>query len=257
MPTQPKLSLATERSTSFEHYIALWKRRSDLSEAEWRDFYERTHRFLALCQIRDFEADLGGDRKVLIDDFFYDKVFATAGSSAGEPFAAGALCSFFKNYLKDRQYSSWERRRVSADDDDHPESGYARCACETDPDDIYLLSEAGLSLDGIMESASAFLQTLPEAERMYLALHACADDPEALANLAKRFRVPSYHYKAKKLGITREKGAFEEGYEKTAIGCWLNQDLQLSLTDDYLKEILAALKILCLVALSEWKEPSP
>lgn len=257
MPPQHQPPLVAERSTSFEHYIALWKRRTTLGEAEWRDFYEQTHRFLALCQIRDFEADLGGDRKSLIDDFFYDKIFATAGSSAGEPFAPGALCSFFKNYLKDRQFSSWERRRVSADDDDHPESGYARCACETDPDDLDLLSEVGLSLNEIMESASAFLQTLPEAERMYLALHACADDPEALSNLAKRFRVPSYHYKAKKLGITREKGEFENGYEKTAIGHWLNQDLQLPLNGDYVKEILAALKILCLVALSEWKEPSP
>ncbi len=247
----------TNSTANFSLYIAYWNRRASLSEAEWRDFYALTHRFLALCGTHEYVADLGGDRKALIDDYFHDKIFATAGGSAGAPLAPGALCSFLKNYLKDRRKAAWERHRVSADDEEHPQDAYDHCAYTPDPDDEALLGEAGLALGRVLESASAFLETLPEAERMYLALHACADDPEALVNLAKRFRVPSYHYKAKKLGITREKGEFEAGYDKTAIGRWLHQDLRLPLTAEYLGEILAALKILCRVALSEWKEISP
>ena len=244
-------------TANFSLYIAYWNRRTSLSEAEWRDFHALTHRYLALCGVHDSVADLGGDREDLINDFFHDTIFARAGGAAGAPVAPGALCGFFKNYLKSRGKAAWERHRVSADDEDRPQDAYDHCAYTPDPDDAALLGEAGLAPGDVLESASAFLETLPEAERMYLALHACADDPEALANLAKRFRVPSYHYKAKKLGITREKGEFEAGYDKTAIGRWLNQGLRLPLTAEYLGEILAALKILCWVALSEWKETSP
>ena len=72
-------------------------------------------------------------------------------------------------------------------------------------------------------------------------------------NLRKSPKDRNLADKAKKLGITREKGACEAGYEKTRIGEWLTRALAIPLTAEHQEEILAALKILCLVSLSEWE----
>lgn len=242
--------------TSFNQYIHYWEQRHTLNAGDWQTLYQLTHRYLAACSIRDFEAELG-DRKSLIDDFFHDKVFATAGSEGGAPVAPGVICVYLRNYLRDRLKSAWERKRVSTDDDDHPESAYEQCGCESAEDIDEIMRDIGLTVELVSRHAQDFLTTLDENERMYLALHACADDPEALSNLAKRFRVPSYHYKAKKLGITREKGECELGYDKTAIGRWLSHSLGIELDREHSEAILAALKILCWVSLSQWEGSTP
>lgn len=242
--------------SNFPQYIYYWEHRTTLSSNDWSAFYQMTHRYLSSCSLGSFETELG-NRKSLIDDFFHDKIFARAGSESGTPLGPGAICLYIHRYLKGRLRGAWEKKRVTVDDEDHPEDSYEHCGCEKSPDTDEILKLIGLAVGDVAESARGFLATQDEAERMYLALHACADEAEALSNLAKRFRVPSYHYKAKKLGITREKGDCEAGYENTAIGRWLNQALKIPLTDEYRQEILAALKILCLVSLSEWEGTTP
>jgi hypothetical protein len=237
----------------FAQYIQYWNERQHLKADDWRHMYQLTHAFLASCAVRSFEQTLG-TRKELIDDFFHDKVFMGAGSAAQAPYSAGALCQYFKNYLVDKTRNAWDNHRVSAED---VEAEYENCGCVQDQDAHEVLAEFGLPLQKVEQSARQFLATQDVSERMYLALHACADDPEALSNLAKRFRVPSYHYKAKKLGITREKGQTEAGYEKTQIGAWLADSLGLPLHPDAHDVILAALKILCFVSLSEWEATTP
>ena len=233
----------------FSQFIGYWERRAHLDPAGWHAFYQLTHRFLAACPVRSFAAELG-ERKVLIDDFFHDKIFMSAGSDAPAPFGAGALCQYFRRYLVDRTRNAWDAHRVS---DEEAGTAYEGCAFTRVDDIDKILADGGLNIESVVAAARDFLAAQEEAERLYLALHTCADEAEALSGLAERHRIASYHYKAKKLGITREKGACEAGYEKTRIGEWLTRTLAVPLTAERQDEILAALKILCLVSLSEWE----
>lgn len=233
----------------FSRFIAYWNDRSNLSPDDWSSLYQLTHSFLAACSVRSFEAELG-DRKSLIDDFFHDKIFMSAGANSPAPYAPGALCQYFRNYLIDRTRNAWDAHKVSSDD---ASDAYEGCGCDCDLDVDQILAETGLEISEVADSARLFLQSLEEPDRLYLALNTCADEAEALSNLAQKFRIASYHYRAKRLGITREKGQCEAGYEKTRIGAWLQEALGISLSAERRGEILAALKILCLVSLSEWE----
>ena len=231
-------------------FAELWHSRERLDEAGWAGLYQVTHELLASCSVKSFVAELG-DRKALIDDFFHDKIFMTAGSGGGVPFSGGALCQYFRRYLTDRTRNAWDAHRVSGDE---AETIYENCDCEPEEDTDQILEEIGLKVSQVAESARGFLETLAESDRIYLFFSACADEAEALSSLAKRFRIPSYHHRAKRLGITREKGQLEAGYEETQIGGWLSRSLGIGITADHSREILAALKILCLVSLSELKD---
>ena len=110
----------------------------------------------------------------------------------------------------------------------------------------------GYTHQEVRQRAQIFLDQLDEIGRIYLALHACADAPEPLYKLAERLRIPSYHYRAHQLGITRKKGEFGDDYEATQIGQWLGQELGLELTAN--PAVLTALKILCLESLQQYQE---
>jgi hypothetical protein len=236
----------------FSTFILLWSARNDLDVAGWESLYRMTHQYLASCPARSFEPGLD-DRKTLIDDFFHDKIFMSAGAGGQAPFGAGALCKYFRNYLVDRTRNAWDAHRISADD---AGTAYESCGCETEEDTDQVLAQIGLAVEKVAETAKTFLQALDESDRVYLALHTCADEAEALSALARRFRIASYHHRAKRLGITREKGEFDAGYEKTRIGTWLNQTLGIDLSAGHRKEILAAIKILCVVSLAQWEAVS-
>lgn len=237
----------------FSRFISFWTDRGNLSAADWKSFYHLTHSFLAACPVRSFEAELG-DRKALIDDFFHDKIFMSAGGGGPAPYAPGALCQYFRNYLVDRTRNAWDAHKVSVEDDS---TVYEGCGCDCSDDVDQVLADAGLEVSAVAEAARSFLKALEEPDRLYLALNTCADEAEALSNLAEKFRIASYHYRAKRLGITREKGQCETGYEKTRIGGWLQDVLGIGVSPDRREEILAALKILCLVSLSEWETVTP
>lgn len=94
--------------------------------------------------------------------------------------------------------------------------------------------------------------------RPYLREHFCSESGEglALSALARRYRVPAYHYKAVKLGVTVPGGeaaalaAFSQSYR----GQWL-RSLGIPVDADHRIEMALALKILCLIALNS-QEPS-
>lgn len=197
-PTALGLSCKNQEKPSFRkpsivadsQFIGYWERRAHLDPADWHAFYQLTHRFLAACPVRSFAAELG-ERKVLIDDFFHDKIFMSAGSDcAGARLTTGALCQYFRRYLVDRTRNAWDAHRVS---DEEAGTAYEGCAFTRVDDIDKILADGGLDIESVVAAARDFLAAQEEAERLYLALHTCADEAEALSGLAERHRIASYH----------------------------------------------------------------
>ncbi|MEN8217066.1 MAG: hypothetical protein ABFS56_12005 [Pseudomonadota bacterium] len=115
--------------------------------------------------------------------------------------------------------------------------------------------KAGLTRESVGQSAYQFLSENDKWVRLYLALHTCVDQKThlPLKKLAENHRIPSYHHRARKLGISRRKGQFEEGYEETILGAWL-LSLGLVAKTENLGAINVAFKILCWEASSLAKQ---
>jgi hypothetical protein len=119
----------------------------------------------------------------------------------------------------------------------------------------------GVNAERLSSAASDFLEGRGEWShleqdawwmRLYLRCHFCpgGDRGMALYRLAKRHHVPSYHNKAKHLGLSLPKDAGEAlaSFRNTHIGQWL-LGCGVPVEADRLDEISLALKILCLAAL--------
>lgn len=228
----------------------LWSNRARLSQAEWEDLYEHVSFGLRnMCRAPELNS-LGDERDSYIAQYFLLKVFEEVSHHSSPPQHFGALCVYFRNFLKDIVKSAENRYMTPFDDPDDGEESPANRVpddCENRDETETLLREANLSETSVRLAAEAFLASLEVADQIYLACHSCADDEDAepLSSLAKRMEIASYHYRALKLGITRKKDEFEQGYEETKIGVWLTQQLGLQCTRSYVQEIFAALKILC------------
>jgi hypothetical protein len=111
--------------------------------------------------------------------------------------------------------------------------------------------KAGLTRESVRQSARQFFSENEKWVHLYLALNTCVDQKARLSlkSLAEIHQIPSYHCRARKLGITRKKGQFEEGYEDTILGKWL-VSLGLAAKIENLGAIEVAFKILCWEALS-------
>lgn len=228
----------------------LWSNRSHLSQAEWEElFLHISFGLRNMCRAEELDR-LGDDRDAYISQFFLLKVFEEVSHHSAAPQHYGALCIYFRNFLKDIVKSAEHRYVTQFDDSDEGDESFANKV----PDDPHNrdeteahLFEANLSEASVRQAAEAFLASLDMEDQVYLACHSCAEDSdtEPLSALAKRMEIASYHYRALKLGITRKKEEFEEGYEHTKIGAWVTQKLGLQCTRDYIREIFAVLKILC------------
>lgn len=233
-----------------EELIQLWQGRPSLGQAAWNRLYGLVISLLKTCMPRELN-ELGGSREQYAQDFFVLKVFEAATWHSAAPYHRGALCSYFTNYLRDQLKSSIYRHETAIDDPEFIESIPAND--EAWDDSAALLNESGLSEAVVRESACGFLASQEDWARLYLALHACPDEAEALSGIADRMRIASYHYKALQLGITRKKGELYAGYEQTRIGSWLVQELGLQVRPENAPEILLVLKILCDEALKSYQ----
>lgn len=228
----------------------LWTNRARLSQAEWEELFQHISFGLRnRCRAVELER-VGDDRDAYIAQFFLLKVFEEVSHHSSPPQHFGALCLYFRNFLKDTVKSAEHRYLTQFDDPEDGDESFAdRVPNDPDTQDETNahLFEANLNEVEVRLAAGEFLASLDVADQTYLACHSCADDNDAepLSSLAKRMEIASYHYRALKLGITRKKDEFEQGYEETKIGAWLTQQLGLQCTRDYVQEIFAALKILC------------
>jgi hypothetical protein len=226
----------------------LWQYRSKLSEKEWAQLYQLVYIVLKRCRCPELKS-LPLDITDYIDEFFCDKVFLPTNTQTFEDkelFSEHALIVFFRNYLRDLLDDAYIKKKLPLEDESDNKEGDTPA-----PDELMLLQEAGLTLDQVSKSASKFLSNSEEWVRLYLGLHTCPDKENkiALSNLAKIYQIPAHHARARQLGITRKKGEFEQGYEKTLIGKWLlSLGILLKLENQEVIEV--AFKILCWQALS-------
>ncbi|EDN66142.1 hypothetical protein BGP_0548 [Beggiatoa sp. PS] len=168
-----------------------------------------------------------------IHAYFADKVLRLDGSQL---YFDNAIRTFFQNYLRDILKKSDTRFWCDTQ------------SLEPEIDENHLSSQKGtlqFALEQeIRPAAQQFLHENEEWVLLYLAHNACLEKGKPLSKLEKIYQIPNYHHKARQLGITRKKGEFENGYEKTLLGKWL-LSLSLSLEKDNFADIEVALKILC------------
>jgi hypothetical protein len=229
----------------------LWQKRDTLNKAEWTQLYQLVRRVLKQGGYSELKS-LPLSIENYIDEFFRDKVFMPTTRENFENNALhydNALKTFFRRYLIDRIEES--KNNGGDDEGDEKLSPIDIKPAPPIEDDIQLLKESGLTPKQVKDSAHQFLQHSEEWVRLYLALHTCPDKDEQLAlnQLAKNYQIPSYHHRARIVGITRKKGEFETGYEKTLLGQWLIS-LGLTITSENQEVIEVAFKILCWEALS-------
>jgi hypothetical protein len=259
----------------FEELAGLWARRDRLDESEWARLYDLVMQALASNAPPREETSLvlGAEgRQAWRDSFFADKVVmpAVAGNDAmSRELTPGGLGVFYRNYLRDQvrrvkrrpEYQGYE----GAEDDladqgtastDSPitdgpgaSDGDSAEACSIDPG---ALSE-GLDAETIGESARRFLDAADDWVVIYLALHFCHGRARLpLSKIHQQFQIPSYHYKARELGIAPPRGGYEdfEAFGQTMLGRWL-RDCRVPLDPDRIETIRQAFDLLCLEAFRE------
>ncbi len=227
----------------------LWNRRVELDGDGLTRLYQLVTARLRSARCPEL-VGLEGDADEYIHDFFILKAMDNPVSAIKH---ANVLVTYFRRFLRDRlQQRAPARAWTPRDEETHQDP----LDCLEAPDDglaaaVLALSEAtGLDETALGEAASRFLDSLDDWARDYLALGFCPDRGVPLATLAKARRIASYHYKAQKLGITRQKGQTWQGYGETRIGAWLGS-LGLELDPAQAALIATALKILCWQALRQ------
>ncbi len=235
----------------------LWARRRDLDENSWAKLYKIVMTVLSNYWPREL-AGLNEDKEVYIVDFFQDKVFRLDLLSRCDH--AGALCVYYKRYLRDlirskQAISKWEIEDKHDPDSESPPSLDEAPEIESDEEDLFTeLTNAGLSPEKIANSASAWLADNDEWVRLFVALSNCPDAElsEPLVHLAKRKGIKSQAYKAEQIGFNW-KGGTPASFTKTLLGRWITESLGIKLSLENSPLILGVLKILCFEALS-WAE---
>ena len=224
-----------------------WLRLDSLTEAEWRDFYVKVRQALLRCPAAEL-ASLPDDKESYIDEFFTEKIFFKAQRTGDgiQSISGGALCFFFRRYLKDRI----DYYKRFAPDDVYESSVNDDVSHE---DEVHsFIREYGETR--LAEDVAQFLAQLPSWGLMMLGGHFCADTENArpMSELCKK--VPSYHYKAQKLGITVSKRTDSFlGYEHTQIGQWI-ESLGIKIVPENHPLMLFLLGALCLEALALYGE---
>jgi len=226
--------------------MELWLRRDELTEAEFELFFQEVYRVLKPGYYPELKS-LPDSRLDYIHSFLIEihERSTKENFKANKLYYEKALIIFFRNYLKDRIKKIKCRNEEPLDNEvNNIETSYTA-------DEVTLLWEARLKPEQVILSARQFLESSEEWVRLYLARNFCPDKDQQkpLNQLANDYQIPSYHHRARKLGITRKKGQLEKGYEKTLLGEWLTE-LELAITPKNQKVIEVAFKILCWEALS-------
>ncbi len=234
-----------------EHALPeLWQRRAHLSHDEMASIYSIVRSALTTYHPLELQA-LGEDKEELISQFIFLKVFRLEALHAdtttfplhSAPSNRHAVCAYFRRYLIDCLRSAGHQRNVPIDDALHEIERQA--ALPANAIEAALLLH-GLDEAGVRESARAFIDGLDEADRLVLAgsLGWLSDCQGGLSQVAARYRIASYHYRAAKLGVTLKKHAQTADFARTAIGRWITQTLGIDIAPDNRAAILAVLGIL-------------
>ena len=249
----------------FTELADLWARRADLSREEWTRLYHLVMGVLEASPVREErKPELGGNEAVqsLRQSFFIDKVLLPATAPGADPnpnLTLRALPVFYKRYLLD-QLRAIQRHGET----ELPEADDARMADPNAQNRFGWLGEVGADCEcldevegvdscAIQENARKFLRGEDDWVVVYLALHFChGRERLPLSKIQRVYQIPSYHYKAKILGIAPPRGGYAgmSQFADTMIGRWLT-DNGIALEEDRRHVIRHAFDLLCLEAFAE------
>jgi hypothetical protein len=262
------MSSITMSKVEEDELIHLWAHRSTIDKAEWERLWKLSMSAVMRCSPSMLRS-LPDTKQNYANDWFVKKVLFTKDNVTTIS-SARVLATSFNHHLIDlyRQLDEHKNKKntetkTNSSVDDHHADPVGRIAFQNrgsrisdaeqvasnDVNESCDCGKSGADLDSLsprlLESAELFFKSLSREEQIYLALHTCDAEGEALYNLADRLNIASYHYKAGKLGITRKKGELHIGYEKTRIGAWLSNSLGILISPVNAGQILEAFTALC------------
>ncbi|MBC8724311.1 hypothetical protein F6X37_22775 [Paraburkholderia sp. 31.1] len=233
----------------------LWRRRTSLSGMEMGCIYTLIRRALRGYHPSELRA-LSEDKDELVAQFIFSRVLrldadhdAPHEPTLNAPFNAYVICSYFRRYLIDCLRSARHRRNISIEIDGVSAELDTHALPLADPVES-VLAEYGLNESRTRQAACSFVRSLDEADRIILVgtLGAYCGIKGGLKGIADQHRLPSYHYHARKLGVTMKKSANPEDFANTKIGSWMRDTLGIEIIAENRPVILIVLNLLALDA---------
>jgi hypothetical protein len=229
----------------------LWRRRTQLSGDEMVSMVDLVKRALRTYHPLELQA-LGEDKEELVAQFIFARVLRLAPGHSdtnacpeSAPSNGYALCAYFRRYLIDCLRSAGHQRNVSMENEGMQQEIDLHAHALEDPVESVLL-QYGLDEARVRLAARTFIDGLDEPERIVLAgsLGWCSECKGGLSAVAAQHRVPSYHYRAVKLGVTMKKTGDAGDFSNTKIGRWLIDVLGIEIEVENRAAILIALNLL-------------
>jgi hypothetical protein len=229
----------------------LWRRRTHLSHDEMVSMYHLVRGALRAYHPLELQA-LREDKEELVAQFIYAKVLrlepghTTAKSSAeSAPSNNYAICAYFRRYLIDCLRSASHQRNVSMEVGGIDQQVDERAQAIEDPVSSVLL-QYGLDEARVRRMARTFIRALDRHERVVLAGTLGRDSGRkgGLSRIAADHKVPSYHYRAVKLGVALRKTARPADFAATKIGCWLTDAVGIAISVEHRPVMLVVLDLL-------------
>ncbi len=237
--------------------VDLWMRRHTLPCADIGTMYDLVSRSL----LRYNPPELGllaEGRQELIAQFIYSKVLrlhergsaarpqnpesAAPGDGHSAPTNAFALCAYFRRYLIDRTRASAFRHNRPMGDLVNENALGQQIDPENDMESC--LGEYGLSLDAVSMAAIAFINQLQAPEKLLLCESFGKEAEGGLSAVAARHAIPSYHYRAGRLGLVHKRQNVCSHYARTQMGQWIEKKLGIPIQADNMRVILLVFKML-------------
>jgi hypothetical protein len=233
----------------------LWHRRASLSDIETGQIYR-----MVLGALRAYyPSELRGlpdDKEELISQFFYSRVLRldldqrpSHASAESAPSTAHALCAYFRRFLIDCLRRASVQRNLSIETEGVQAEVDSFAHRPDDPVGMSL-GEHGLNEARVRRFAREFVAALDKPDRIILmgSLGSCCERRGGLKGIADAYHVPSYHYRARRLGVTTRKAATPEDFAATKIGCWIERVLGIAISLENRDAILVVLNLLALEA---------
>lgn len=229
----------------------LWRRRTHLSRDEMAMMYSLVIRALRPYHPLELQS-LREDKEELVAQFIYAKVFrlepghtSSKASTDSAPSNSYAVCAYFRRYLIDCLRSASHQHDVSMEAEGIGQEVDEHAHALDDPIESVLMPY-GLDELSVRRLAREFIRGLDDHEQVVLAgsLGWCSGWKGGLSGIAARHHVPSYHYRAVKLGVTLKKSARPADFAATKIGQWLSDVVGIEIEAENWNAILLVLNLL-------------
>lgn len=197
------------------------------------------------------------EREALINDFFVRKILEPASKGKRQQcFHSGALKTWFSRHLVSewRKFDSRKLAPTIDHEQDGPDDYFVEISAQNrfEEEDMAdsaeaLIAEAHLTETEIRTSAETLLDAIETWAHLYLAEHLCPPEEEQrpVSQIALSYRIPSYHARARRLGITRKKDDTPDDYAKSILGQWLSSFTRGNFDRDHQPLYAVLLDLLC------------